>query len=559
MRRLRAPGYTPDDVHDREGAVSDPNRREALGRLAAAAALLAVGCDDDAGEKCLTPTTYDDGAALGRPTLSADPFSLGVASGDPLPDAVVIWTRLAPDPLAEGGAGGMPPEAVAVEWTIAEDEAMTRVVQRGVAAARPERGHAVHVDVGCLAPATTYYYRFGYGDRQSPVGRTRTAPALDSSPEALTLAVASCQDYRDGYYTSQRNLAAEELDVVLFVGDYIYEQGPGQPGVREHIGPEPRTLAEYRRRYALYKLDPNLQAAHAAHPWIATWDDHEVDGNYTGDSGQEDVDRAAFLARRAAAYRAWQEHLPVRLAEVDDTAEEALRIYRAFDYGDLMRLSVLDTRQYRDPHACESDGFSFKCDEWNGYDGAFMGAAQEAWLAETLRGSTARWNAIAQQVVMTSTLLLDGRLGNNDQWDGYPEAQQRMRDLLAETADAIVLTGDLHAGGVGRLTAQIDDPDSPQVAVEFLGTSLTSRNSTQEDPRAAGRLQGFVLDLPQIEYFDLTRRGYLVCRVERDRWEAQFRVVDTVDEETSGTSTAATFEVERGTGTLRRLDEPPAE
>lgn len=538
--------------------MTDPTRRDALARLAAAAALLAVGCDDEAPMTGLcADTTPSPDEALGTPTLMGDPFTLGVASGDPLPDGVVIWTRLAPDPLAEDGAGGMPAVAVAVTWEVAEDAEFTRVVQRGVAAARPERGHAVHVDVRCLAPATRYHYRFWYGETMSPAGRTRTAPAADAEPEAMTIAVGSCQDYRDGYYTAQRGLADEDVDVVLFVGDYIYEQ-PGEALVRAHVGEEPRDLAGYRRRYGLYKSDPNLQAAHAAHPWVCTWDDHEVDGNYAGENGQEMVSREAFLARRAAAYRVWQEHLPVRLPPGEG---DEVRIYRRFDYGDLCRICVLDTRQYRDRQACDSDGFSLMCPEWPGYDGELLGAAQEAWLADALRTSPARWNAVAQQVVMTSTLLLQGRIGNNDQWDGYPQAQQRVRDLFAEpgSADVIVLTGDLHAAGVGRLTAQIDDPESETVAVEFLGTSFTSRNQTQEDPAAAEFLTSFVEELPQIEYFDLTRRGYLLCRVERDRWEARFRVVSTVAEETASVSDAAVFEVERGSGRLTRLDAPAEE
>lgn len=546
--------------------VTDLNRREMLARLAAAAAVLAVGCDDDNAARGLCAEIGGGaegkaGEGLGSPVLAADPFTLGVASGDPLPDGVVIWTRLAPDPLAEDGAGGMPDVAVGVAWEVAEDAGFARVVQRGTAAARPERGHAVHVDVRCLEPATTYHYRFGYGDVMSSAGRTRTAPAVDAAPDAMTLAVGSCQDFRDGYYTAQGHLAREDVDLVLFVGDYIYEQ-PGEAAVREHVGDEPRDLAGYRRRYAQYKMDVNLQAAHAAHAWVATWDDHEVDGNYAGVVGQEPVSSAEFLARRDAAYQAWQEHLPVRLGSVEGGSDgREVRIYRRFDYGDLCRICVLDTRQYRDRQPCPTDGFSTMCEDWVGYEGTLLGAAQEAWLAESLRSSAARWNVVAQQVVMTSTLLLGGRVGNNDQWDGYPVAQQRVRDLFAEPGveNVVVLTGDLHGAGVGRLTARIEDGESEQVGVEFLGTSFTSRNSTQEDPAAAEFLSGFVRELPQIAYFDLTRRGYLVCRVERDRWEARFRVVSTVAEETADVSDAVVFEVAHGSGQITRLDEVPSE
>lgn len=303
--------------------MTEPTRRDALARLAAAAALLAVGCDDETPPAGPCVATTPD-ALLDSPPLAGDPFTLGVASGDPLPDGVVLWTRLAPDPLAEDGAGGMPAVAVAVGWELAEDADFTRVVQRGTVAARPERGHAVHVDVGCLAPASRYHYRFWYGETPSPVGRTRTAPSADAAPESMRLAVGSCQDYRDGFYTAQQNLAREDVDVVLFVGDYIYEQ-PGEALVRAHVGDEPRDLAGYRRRYALYKSDANLQAAHAAHPWVCTWDDHEVDGNYAGEIGQEPVSREDFVARRAAAYRAWQEHLPVRLPPREPPARPGRR------------------------------------------------------------------------------------------------------------------------------------------------------------------------------------------------------------------------------------------
>ena len=240
------------------------------------------------------------GIALGgwhlvRPLSSfgaSDPFTLGIASGDPLPDSVVLWTRLAPDPLH---GGGMPPEPVAVDWEIAEDEKLARVVQRGTAQARPEFAHAVHVDVRGLQPARWYWYRFRAGGVESPIGRTRTAPPAGAAVPRLSFAFASCQHYEQGYYVAYRHMAQENLDLVVHLGDYIYEGAIRTDRVRRHNSDEIQTLTDYRNRYALYKGDPDLQRAHALFPWIITWDDHEVDNNYAGDVEEHGAPRQQFL------------------------------------------------------------------------------------------------------------------------------------------------------------------------------------------------------------------------------------------------------------------------
>ena len=289
----------------------------------------------------LSPT----GAFAADPVLPGPPFTLGVASGDPTPTAVILWTRLAPDPL---NGGGMPAVDVPVGWEVATDDAFTQVVASGTTIATPAHGHTVHVDATGLAPDTWFHYRFTASGFTSPVGRTRTAPAAGSSPASMRFAFASCQNWPAGYYTAHRALAAEDVDVVHFLGDYIYENGSQGP-VRPHNSPEITTLTAYRNRYALYRGDPDLQASHAAFPWIITWDDHEVENNYAGLNPQDPADAATFAARRAVAYQAWWEHQPVRLPA--PTGPD-LTIRRSFDWGDLARFAVVDGRQHRSDQAC---------------------------------------------------------------------------------------------------------------------------------------------------------------------------------------------------------------
>ncbi|MBD2018750.1 alkaline phosphatase D family protein, partial [Leptolyngbya sp. FACHB-36] len=285
-------------------------------------------------------------ALINRTRSSQTLFSLGVASGEPLPDGVVLWTRLAPEPL---NGGGMPPQPMSVQWQVAVDEQMRRVVQRGTTIAVPELAHSVHVEVNGLEPARWYWYRFQAGDQQSSIGRTRTAPALTSHVDRLRFAFASCQHYEHGYYAAYRDMAAADLDFVVHLGDYIYEGAATTGESRQHNGSDLVTLEQYRDRYALYKTDPDLQAAHAAFPWIVTWDDHEVAGNYANltANGQS---QQAFLQRRASAYQAYYEHMPLRRSSRPQGAN--LQLYRRFSFGDLAEFNVLDTRQYRSKQPC---------------------------------------------------------------------------------------------------------------------------------------------------------------------------------------------------------------
>ena len=288
------------------------------------------------------------GVACARADGRVYPFSLGVASGSPLPHSVILWTRILVDPL-DATATAAAPLAVSVRWEVADDEGFRRIAASGVASALPALGHSVHVDVTGLSPGRWYWYRFMLGDALSPVGRTRTAPAPGEMPSMLKLAVASCQHGEFGSYGAHRHIAAAAPDLVAFLGDYIYEWGPYRlthpdSAVRSH---ESFTLAHYRARYAQYKSDADLQAAHQAAPWIVTWDDHEVANDYAG--GRERQGAPGFMARRAGAYQAFYEHMPLRLAPPGQTDFASLRMFQRYDWGRLARFYLLDDRQYTPP------------------------------------------------------------------------------------------------------------------------------------------------------------------------------------------------------------------
>ena len=421
------------------------------------------------------------GAPARWPAGVGDPFTLGVASGMPRPDSVVIWTRLAPQPHESGG--GLPPVPLAVRWELAEDERFSVGLRRGEFLARPEHAHAVHVEVNGLASGRAWFYRFIAGGAVSAVGRTRTAPAEDEPVARLRLALASCQHYEQGWYAAHREIAARELDVVLFVGDYIYESSNPRHQVRQHEGPVPQTLDAYRARHATYKLDADLRAAHAAHPWILTWDDHEVENDYAGDASPSGLDTAAFLRRRAAAYQAWFEHLPVSPTMAPNGP--AMRIHDRYRWGRLAELWTLDGRQYRSVHACGDKGaaggrsISTDCAELANPARSVFGAAQERWLAEGLAQSTRAWKLLAQgSQVSPAGVAVPGlaRRIYSDGWDGYPLARERLLDAIAAAGgNTIVLGGDVHRHVAAQLRRRPDDPRSPIVAAEFVTSSITSR------------------------------------------------------------------------------------
>jgi alkaline phosphatase D len=414
-------------------------------------------------------------------------------------------------------------QRTAVDWIVADDESFSRVVQRGRATAAPELGYSVHVDVDGLAPDRWYCYRFATGDAVSPVGRLRTAPA-EGAASPLRFAVASCQHYEQGFYTAYQHLAQEELDLVVHLGDYIYERSPDPGAVRRHASAEVRTLDAYRGRYAQYKTDPLLRAAHQRCPWILTWDDHEVDNNYAGLVGENGMESEEQMReRRAAAYQAWWEHQPVRLPRAASWAD--LTVRRSLAWGALARFWVLDTRQYRSDQACGDGVRRVPCGTWADPERTLLGTAQERWLAEGLGGSRARWQVLAQQVMIAP---FDSGLGGPtevamDPWSGYPAARDRLLSTIGERAPGrtVVLTGDIHSSWVNDLKQGFDRPDRPVVATEFVGTSISSGGDGADEWPQFARARG---ENPHVKWQN-ARRGYVRCDVSEAEWRADYRTV----------------------------------
>jgi alkaline phosphatase D len=483
-----------------------------------------------------------------RVVFDSYPFALGVASGYPAPDGFVLWTRLAPRPLEPGG--GLAPGTVPVRWEVAEDEGFRKVVASRAEFPTHDWAHSVHAEVRGLAPERWYYYRFLAGDAVSPVGRTRTAPAPGVVAPRLRFAFASCQHYEYGYFSAYRKMVADDLDLVLFLGDYIYESSLRRNQVRMHERQEePATLEEYRARHALYKTDENLRWAHAAYPWIATWDDHEVDNDYAGDRQEDGATIEAFLLRRAAAYRAYYEHMPLPAAMRPEGPH--MRIHTTLRWGSLATFYLLDGRQYRAPQACPrkagggNDVDPQECAPLRDPARTMLGAAQEAWLDRQFRASRAAWNVVAQQTVMAQ---LDTRIGEGkriwtDNWDGYPLARRRLLESAAahKLANPVVLGGDVHMHFVNDLRLDFDDPGSPIVASEFVGTSVTSPAGNWQK-----NLPEIVAENPHVRYARSDRRGYVRAGIAGARLTAELVGLDTVRQPESRAELLARFAVEDG-------------
>lgn len=499
------------------------------------------------------------GAGAGLPSVCAAggwyPFRLGVASGSPLPHGVVLWTRI----LSEPGNDEPPaPGALAVRWEVAEDEAFRRIAARGNAVATPHLAHSVHVDVSGLQADRWYWYRFMLGDAVSPVARTRTAPAADAMPARMRLAYASCQHWEFGEYAVHRHIAAMAPDLVAFLGDYVYEWGPydaAHPASPRRSN-ESLTVADYRARYAQYKADPQLQASHHAAPWIVTWDDHEVANDYARDrDGRLDP---AFMLRRAAAYQAFYEHMPVRLPAMPGNATDFthLRIYGRYDWGRLARLHVLDDRQYRSHQACAPAGrggstsVGALCDARLAPERTLLGREQEHWLAGGLASSRARWNILAQQTLMAQCSQAPvGMAGGGrfwtDGWDGYPAARRRLLDDIARhrPANPLVISGDVHSFFACDLRSDFNRPASganPVLATEFCGTSVTSSSRPQS------RTEQYLAMNPHIHYGRSDRRGFAVVDLTPGEATVLFQGLDDVRNASSAMATLARFRVEDG-------------
>ncbi|WP_324156161.1 alkaline phosphatase D family protein [Ideonella sp.] len=480
-----------------------------------------------------------------RRALAADRprFELGVASGFPRPDGMVLWTKLTGDGLAE---------RVEVRWELARDEGFRDIVARGSEPAEAAWGHSVHAEPAGLEPGRWYFYRFEALGTRSATGRTRTAPAADAAVP-LSFAIASCQRYDHGRYAAWRQLAGEPLDLVLFLGDYIYEYPSSPLAPRQHEAGYTRTLADYRARYATYQRDPQLQAAHAAFPWLLVWDDHEVENDYAGLQGNRL--QTDFAAQRAAAYQAYWEHLPFprALRPRLDVPGAEMRIYGAHDWGRLARILTLDDRQYRDPQACPKPGnggsntVALKdCPTLADPRRTLLGETQERWLAQAWTADKP-WNLLAQQTLMARFAWSDpagadaGRYWT-DGWDGYAPARQRLLAQVAERrlGGAVVLGGDVHTHYVADLKADFGDPRAATIATEFCGTSISSQGLEQARLDAA---RGFN---PHIRYARADQRGYVGFTLGPKQLDARLMVVADAWDAASRVDIAARFTVEAG-------------
>jgi alkaline phosphatase D len=516
-------------------------------------------------------------SARSQGVLSSEPFALGVASGSPTHTSVVLWTRVVVD--VAGAASGLP---LAVRWELAHDAQFKRLVQSGTTSARAELGHSVHVEVQGLESDRWYHYRFMVGDAVSTTGRTRTFPAPGAKVARLRLAYASCQRWEHGHYSAYRHMRGENLDAVMFLGDYIYEY-PGalnavrMPNMTPSLG-FVLTLDDYRVRYALHKSDPHLQTMHAACPWLMSWDDHEVQNDYAGlqggNSSVADVfsNPADFARRRAAAYQAYYENMPIRasvltqafagMTQHDSGAE--MRIYQRVDFGRLASLYLLDTRQYKDPQACTKGGSlgasavnPATCSAWNDPQRTMLGAQQEAWLGTELAQSTTRgntWNVVGQSTLFGQR---DNKAGSdqaffNDGWDGYTAARTSITDVLQKHAvsNAVFLGGDVHENWVGHVKADYAQTASGRasatVGVEFCGTSITSRSGGNK--HTAQRLG----ENPHFVFADAEKKGYGVAEFTPGQLTTTLRVVDDVTRTDAKVETLATFTVQAGRSVVER-------
>ena len=489
--------------------------------------------------------------------LLADPFTLGVASGDPAPDGVVLWTRLAPNPLADDGLGGMPSRPVNVGWEIAADNRFQRIERRGISTAVAESAHSLHVELTGLRPGRDYFYRFRAAGYQSPIGRTHTAPEPTALRPALTMCFASCSQYEHGWFTAYRSLAEDWPDLVLHLGNYQYEYPAGQyvaPGgnVRDHVGPLTATLASYRQRYAQYKTDPDLQAAHAAAPWLVVFDDHELAEHWAAETPAKS--QPGFLDQRAWALRAYYENMPLRRWAVPDGIH--MQLYRRVPWGALATFHMLDTRQHRGVQPC-GDRLGSDCRSRTDPIRSITGPDQERWLIDGFRRSSSRWDLLGQQVFFSR---LDLKCGpgsgfNPDAWDGYVGNRDRIIAGLqgSPVRNAVVLTGNVQSHWAAEVRERFNDAKSPTVATELVTTSITcGGDGCETRPEAADLLR----ENPHIRFFN-DRRGYVRCVITPKQLRADFRVLPYVSRPDAPVQTAASFVVVDREPALQRVVSRP--
>ena len=519
------------------GITGDWDRRMSRRALLRGGGSMAAGIALAGG---LSPRAFAD------PPWEGNPFALGIASGDPLTDGVVLWTRLVNDPLAPGG--GMKPEPYGVRFEVALDDDFRRIVKRGAVEARPDEAHSARVELRGLQAGAEYFYRFKFGQSVSPVGRTRTAPPAGAQVDQLRFAFASCQNFANGLFNAYQDVVAQDPEFMVHLGDYIYEGPGGAVSARQHApAREITTLDDYRIRHGQYKTDLDLQAAHAAMPWFVTWDDHELENNYADEDADPDVPWEVFRARRAAAYQAYWEHMPLRRA--NKPVGPDMQLYRRFHWGSLATLNALDGRQYRSD---QPDCTRAQLDPSGYCPGALdpaqtmLGAEQRDWLLDEFATTRARWNVLAQQKSFAPYDRDPGPgrdFGSTDGWDGYVTERQQILDaaVASGTPNPIVLTGDSHRNWLRNVPPTPLDLDAPPVATEFMGTSI----STGGDPANPSTTFGDDPNNPHILMIN-NNRGYVLCTADRDTWTSDYRIVPTVLRRDVPASTLATFAVENG-------------
>lgn len=482
--------------------------------------------------------------------FDSNPFTLGVASGDPDDSSVVLWTKLAPDPTSPDA--GMPTTAFNVDWEVANDDGFSSIIQHGTAIATPQLGHSVHVEVNGLKPDRWYWYRFTVGDARSPIGRTRTLPGPNENPDSLRFAFASCQHYEQGLYTAYEQMAKDNLDLVFHLGDYIYEYPGVEKRIRKHTGPSEtkiKSLEDYRLRHMQYRSDPLLHNMHAQCPWFVTWDDHEFDNNYANDIQELQKDNKPgaaavdFLVQRAAAYQAYYEMMPLRSRSLPQGPD--MTLYRKASFGNLAEFFVLDTRQYRTDQP-NGDGLKPLNDAALDPANTLLGKAQHNWLNASLISSQATWNVLAQQVMfaMVERITADRTGYSMDQWPGAAHERMKLMRFISDrkVPNPVILTGDIHSNWVNDLRVDDREHDTPVVATEFVGTSISSGGNGTSEVKNLDKLQS----LNPCVKFHNQERGYVRCKVDKKSWTSDYVVVEDVTKPDGKTLARASYTVEAG-------------
>ena len=570
---------TPENTPDQRALAAVPRRT-----------VLATGAAGAAGAGDATVTSRASAAA----PAASPVFRHGIASGDPTPQAVVLWTRVTPTPAATPGSG-VGPEA-RVRWEVATDSRFRKVVRSGSFTTSAARDHTVKVDAAGLAPATWYFYRFTSAGATSPVGRTRTAPAETATPANLRLGVVSCANLQSGWFSAYRHLAArDDLHAILHLGDYVYEYAPGQYGygaenrdirphdpAREMVG-----LEDYRRRHAQYKQDPDLQALHAKYPFIVTWDDHEVANDaYRDGAENHQPDEGDYLARRARAHRAYDEWMPVRL---DDTAAlgDGTRLFRRLQFGQLAQISMLDLRTYRDQQVATAAPTPVPVLDAavSDPDRTITGREQLDWLKDSLLNGGPQWKLVGNPVMIapvtfaqvphdavdpvndvTGLLPRDGAPYNVDQWDGYTDDRRELFAHIRDRGlrDVVFLTGDIHSGWACDLPYDASTyPLGDSAGVEFVCTSVTSNNlkDITDSPRRTSSLAveaAIQANNRHVKYLNFDDHGYSVFDLTPARAQMDYYVIGDRADQAAGVSWAASWATASGTNKATPVDRPVA-